>query len=443
MNHFRLIVVTTVAFALAVSAQQTSDPAAVLQRTGERLLADLARMPHYTCVQTVTRTYYAAKQAFHRPSCSALNAAHETQKHSLSVLGWDRLRLDVALVDGNSVYSWVGAPRFTDDTVDKLAGDGPLGSGDFGVFLHAILIRTTLKFQGEQIVDGRKLLEYSYDMPLNKSTYSVKTSGGWARTAYSGTLLLDPEAADIAKLTVRTAELPTDSPACQATSEVTYGRTSIHDRMILVPRETRLYTISKSGHESFSQTSFAYCREYASTSRLLFDSANGTGTPAATESALAEPLAVVPAGLHFQARITTSIDSDTAAAGDPIEAVLRSPIRDKNKTIIAPVGARLHGRLRNVKWWSEPAAHYQIAAQFESVEIGGRNVPLNAVLYPPLPATLMESTSSRLMPLKPDVLSLGGMFFFFQKDHLLLKQLDSEWITVAQQPASPEAEHQK
>lgn len=442
MNRFGLVVVATAVLALAGSAQQTPDPAAVLQHTGERLLDDMDRMPHYTCVQTITRTYYDTKPEFHRPACSALIAEHEAQKHKPRVLGWDRLRLDVALVEGSSVYSWVGAPRFSDDTVDKLAGDGPLGSGDFGVFLNQILRRTTLAFQGEQAIEGRRLLEYSYDMPLEKSSYLVKTSDGWTRTAYSGMLWLDPIAADIARLTVRTAELPRNSSACQAISEVTYGRTLIHERMILVPRETRMYTINTSGHEALSQTSFADCREYSSTSRLLLDDGNGAAAPAAARSTSAELPASLPAGLNFQARITTRIDSDTAAAGDPIEAVLRSPIRGKNKAIIALAGARLHGRLRNVKWWSEPSDHYQITVQFESVEIGDRNVPLEAVLYPSRPSTLITS-ASRMMLLKPDDPSLGGTFFF-HTDHLLLKQLDADWITVSQETAaSPEPGHQK
>ena len=444
MNRFGLVI-TTAALVLAGSAQQTLDPAAVLQRTGERLLDDLDRMPHYTCVQTIVRTYYATAPESHRPSCSSLIKAHEARKHQPPVLGWDRLRLDVALVEGQSVYSWVGAPRFSDDTVDKLAGEGPLGSGDFGIFLSEVLRRSTLAFQGEQVLEDRKVLEYSYDIPLAKSGYLVKTSDGWKRTAYSGTLWLDPNTMDIARLTVRTAELPPSSYACQATSDVTYERTSIHERMILVPRETQLYTIHASGRESLSQTSFANCREYSSKSRMVFNNESGAAlSPASTKSTPEDSLAALPAGLRFGARITTPIHFDTAAAGDPIEAVLRSPLRDKNKALIAPAGARLHGRLRNVKWWSEPSDHFQLTVQLESVEIGGRNVPLNAVLYPPRSTTLMGNTASRMMLLKPDNPSLGGTFFFRGNDHFFLNQLEADWITVDEQPAtSPETGHQK
>ena len=441
VNCFGLVVFT-MALALSGSAQQSPDPAAVLQRTGERLLDDLDRMPRYTCVQTITRTYYEAKPVFRRPTCSALIAAHDTRKRTPRILGWDRLRLDVGLVNGTNVYSWVGAPRFTDDTLDKLAGRGPLGSGDFGVFLSDILLRAPLEFQGAQVAEGRQILKYSYNMPLEKSTYRVKTSDEWAKTAYSGTLLLDPNASDIVTLTVRTAELPESSSACQAISEVTYGRIAIRERMILVPRETDLYAINPSGQESLSQTRFANCREYGSTSRLLVDGASSAGASVATKPAPSEPTAPLPAGLHFEARITTPIDSNTAAAGDPVEAILRSPMRDKSKAIMAPAGTRLHGRMRNVKWWSEPADHYQITIELESIEMGGRNVPLKAVLYPPHMATFM-GTSSRMILLRPDDPSIGGTFFF-RDDHLLLKSLDSDWVTVSTEPAAaPDAGPQK
>jgi hypothetical protein len=418
----------TVSAQNTISAQTTPDPAKVLQATGEKLLADLKRMPRYTCVQTITRTYYERKHHFEHPSCSSLITAHDTRKKKLPVEGWDRLRLEVALVDGNSVYSWVGAPRFSDDTLDKLAGSGPLGSGDFGVFINGILHRATLVFQGERVVDGSRLFEYSYEMPIGKSSYSVKIPDGWAVTGYSGTLLLDPEAADLVRLIVRTDELPPVSAACQATSEVTYKRTPIHQRMVLVPHETRLYTITATGNESMSETTYANCREYSSTVKMIFGGETTSAGPSAPATPAAEPAAPLPPGLEFHAHITTPLASDTAAAGDPIEAVLTAPMRDKKKQVIAPAGTLLHGRLRAVKSWTDPFDSLQIGLQFESIEIGGKQVPLSAILYPPSRAMFMAGNRMRFLP--TDHSFVGGTFFF-NDAHLRPKQLDSEWITVA------------
>jgi hypothetical protein len=434
VKYFRFILAVILLLTLAASAQKTGpaetpDPARVLQATGERLLADLQRMPRYTCVQTITRTYYASRHESDRPSCSTLISEHDARKKKLPVLGWDRLRLEVALVEGNSVYSWVGAPRFTDDTLDKLAGSGPLGSGDFGVFLSGILHHATLNFQGERVVDGSCLFEYSYEMPIGKSSYKVKVPEGWTVTGYSGTLLLDPEADDLVQLVVRTDELPSASSACQATSEVNYRRTPIHQRMVLVPHETRLYTITTTGSESISQTSYANCREYSSTVKMIFGGETISASPAAASKLAAEPPAPLPAGLRFNAHITTPLDLDTAAAGDPIEAVLTSPMRDKKKAVIAPAGVRLHGRLRTVKVTSDAFGMLQIGLQFESIELEGKNVPLTAVFYAPSRAMFVGANPYRMRFAKPDGPFIGGTFFFNEL-HLHPKQLDTEWITV-------------
>lgn len=436
MKHFRFVLAAMLTLTLAGSAQSTDpaqppDPARVLRATGERLLDDLKRMPRYTCVQTITRTYYEGKHPSGHPSCSSLITAHDARKKKLPVAGWDRLRLEVALVEGGSVYSWVGAPRFTDDTLDKLAGSGPLGSGDFGVFLDGILHRATLDFHGERVVDGSRLFEYSYEMPIGKSSYQVKIPDGWAITGYRGMLLLDPETSDLVQLVVRTDELPPASSACQATSEVSYRRTPIHQRMVLVPHETKLFTITSTGSESISQTSYANCREYSSTVKMIFggETISGGPGPGPSSSPAAEPSAPLPAGMRFNAHITTPVDTDTAAAGDPIEAVLTAPMHDKKKVVVAPAGARLHGRLRTVKVSTGAFDMLQIGVQFESIEIQGKNVPLSAVFYQPPRAMFVGASSYRMRFAKPDDSFIGGTFFSSDL-HLHPRQFDSEWITV-------------
>jgi len=171
-------------------------------------------------VQTVTRTYYDARPGAHGSSCSALITARTTRKRELAAFGWDRLRLEVAWVEGNNVYSWVGEPRFANDNLEKLAGEGPLGSGDFGALLREILLQAIIDFEREQFINGRHLLEYSYNMPVEKSSYNIKTSDGQQPIAYNGTLLLDPETQDLVNLTIRMANLPHSSSACAATTEI-------------------------------------------------------------------------------------------------------------------------------------------------------------------------------------------------------------------------------
>jgi len=371
------IVAMVVASGLAVLGQEPPDPAVVLRRTQENLLAELARLPRYTCVQTITRKYFHAPFS-HPHSCAGLIKAHDERTAELKSNGWDRLRLEVAIVEGQNVFSWVGAAKFEEDNFEELAGRGPLGSGDFGSFLESVLSRATTSFRGEKPAGNRRLLEYSYDIPTNKSGYLVRTHEEWTATAYHGTFLLDPNTADIVTLTVRTAELPESNPACQANSEVDYQRTAIHDRMILVPRETRLQTIDREGSESLGITTYASCREYSSKSRMLARGpSNGadTGPPLPPSEPPSSP---VSPGLPFDCRIVTPINSETAAAGDPVEGILRSPINDKKNGLLIPVGARLHGRLTRFEQRSATYDSFRFVVQWESIEFNGKSVPLRA-----------------------------------------------------------------
>jgi hypothetical protein len=168
---------------------------------------------------------------------------------------------------------------------------------------------------------------------------------------------------------------------------------------------------------------------------MIFDGKEISSGPVAAKTPDAaspadETSAALPAGLHFNVHVITPVDPATAAAGDPIDAVLLNPMHGKKKEVFAPAGAHLYGRLRTVKWWSEPLDSLQITVQFESIEIGGKKVPLSAVLYQRQSAMLMNSSRYRMMFLQADDPSIGGTFFFHEAQ-VRPKQLDSEWVTVA------------
>jgi hypothetical protein len=416
------LVVIAAPVVLGRQMRDAPDAEEVLRRVRGRLLADLERLPRYTCVQTITRRYYRPRSE--SASCSALMTAHEKQKDKLKLRGWDRLRLEVAIVEGDNVFSWVGAPRFKSGALEQLGGRGPLGSGDFGPFLHSILSRASVTFKGEMPAGNRRLLAYSYDMPVANSSYMVRTDLGWTATAYSGVFVIDPEAEDIVSLTVRTAELPESNPDCQAISEVDYGRTEIHDGKILIPRETRLTTLARNGSEVHTVTEYASCREYAAKSRILGAARGVETTPSTAPPA---PVTPFPAGLHFHARIVTLIDSDRAAAGDPVEAVLRSPIRDKNHAELAPAGARLHARLVGME--QQSGFYFRISLQFESIELKGVAVPLRATADRSTRIDMSALTAPVFVSSEASTEDVTNMTF--REQHLRLEKFDWSWTTLA------------
>jgi hypothetical protein len=314
--------------------------------------------------------------------------------------------------------------------LEQIAGTGSLGSGDFGPFLSAILNKATITFKQETVLNGRHLLEYSYDVPRSASRYEVFYANGKGSvfTAYSGKLLLDPQDADLVSLTVRTAELPPEAGKCQAVSEVDYTRILIHQSPALIPKETRLRVIGRQGEENFNVTSYANCHEYGSKSVLHFEPVEISDSKKAM-SAPAPAQNPVPPGLHFDFRIVTPIDSDTAAGGDPLDAVLRSPIRDKSGKVLAPTGTHLRGRLLQVEHRSSPEALMRIAVQFDSLDLEGTAVPLNVEVNG---QTALHYRGSLVYGYTMPVV---GNFIYFG-DRLKLDHLDAMGMTVA--PPAPQ-----
>ncbi len=334
-------------------------------------------MPRYTCVQTITRNSYPPPAHWRSKSCAEAVSSKEERQQS-KPQSWDRLRLDVTVGNHSEIYSWAGAPKFEEDTLAKIAGGGALGSGDFGPFVNAILTSATVKFKEEKAINGRHVFEYSYEVPEGVSKYRVSDRGRkqWFITAYSGTFLLDRDDPDLVQLIARTAELRPETGKCQAVSQAEYGRVAIHGFEALIPREARLQLIGHAGDEYVNLTSYTNCREYSSKSVLRFDTPQkDAGDPYKGGPAVAGGF---PPGLSFDWRMITAIDFNTAAAGDPVEAILRGPIRNKG-SVLAPSGAHIHGRLVH---FGQSGDFYELALQFESIDVNGTNIPFTAVLLP-------------------------------------------------------------
>ena len=92
-----------------------------------KMADNLARLPNYTCVQTIERSHRAArKKIFERQ---------------------DLVRLEVALFGGQERFAWPGAKRIEETELSKLIETGVFGTGNFGVFARAIFLTDTAEFE--------------------------------------------------------------------------------------------------------------------------------------------------------------------------------------------------------------------------------------------------------------------------------------------------------
>jgi hypothetical protein len=409
-------------------------PAELFRIVRTRLMAEMNRQGRFTCVQNIDRQIYSPSYTKSQ-SCSAVLANRARRKHDLPMLSSERLRLEVAVADNREIHSWPGA-EFSEDEIRKLTNGGPLGAGDFATFIPGIFGGAAMvKFESHRIVDGRTLFVYSFDVAESASQYHVTTNGGGLITAYGGSFSLDPQTNDLVQLTVRTAELPEATTACQSISDIQYGRMDIHGNGVLIPRETGLRVIYRSGAEATAVTSYSGCQEYSGKSTLRFDL-----TKASSADLLSPPPRSgnpFPAGLSFACRIVTPIDAETTFTGNPIEAILRSPLRDQSRTILAPRGSQIRGHLVRLVDHKNPLRYFEVGVRLESIEVNGAKLPLYATLADPDPRPTPprdEAREEELPSREADFVvapppNVG--LFFFSGAHLHVRQFDSAWITVS------------
>jgi hypothetical protein len=194
-------------------------------------------------------------------------------------------------------------------------------------------------------------------------------------TAWDGTLLLDPETSEIARMTTRTSELTAEAFVCEIATTSDYGSVSVGGREFPLARETRQRFIDRSGTEVESTVTFSACREYHAASRVSFGAGRGEG-PAAAAKPIDAPHLDLPGGLPMTIELTTGIDSTTAAGGDRFSGRLAKPIKDGRNKVLAPEGSAVKGRLVEVAVHMQPA-EVAIVLHVETVQVDGAEVPLH------------------------------------------------------------------
>src|SRR5580692_5799812 len=175
--------------ALATAAG-TAEPEVeeLFKQARDKVLDNARRMPRYTCVETVSRTQ------FHPPDSPSTCESLITMRRLVSTRGRlelrDRLRLDVAVVDGGEIFSWAGAGKFETHDVDKIVGGGASGSGEFGSFLASVFgsAPDAIRYTGLR----NDFAQFEYNVPTAKSNYKYRTSGPGRIIGYHGTFSLDP-----------------------------------------------------------------------------------------------------------------------------------------------------------------------------------------------------------------------------------------------------------
>jgi hypothetical protein len=414
-------------------AAADEDPTEVLIRLRDQVLAHARRVPNHTCVETVKRDRYETVERS-KQACDSLLAARrqEGAPNRLRLATTDRLRLDVALADDREIYSWAGAARFEEKDLDEFIPEGAIGTGPFAAHLLSVFETRNPRFvfEGQTMADVRRVFEYSFAVSREQSHYRVKARGDWVVTGYTGSLLVDPETAELVRLSVRTDELPPATSLCESQSTLEFGMVRLSAYDYLLPRMTRQRFIGRDGGEHENTVTFSACREYLGESVVTF----GGMAPAAGGGARQPAKALeLPAGLPVTIELITAIDPESAA-GDRIQGRLAKAVVDSKHAVLLPEGAPVEGRLMRVEVHHPKPTEFTIVLRWETIEVQGAKVSLS--LRPDRRTAVPEAARGLLRPRGVEIdLPLPGeeryqVYSFPGSRVVLYGGFRTEWLTA-------------
>lgn len=406
-------VVVAAATAISLAAATAPD----LNKVLEGVAANIVMAQGIAAVETVEHARYEKRK--NNATCAEMAAAGF--EASRGPLTWhDRLRRDVLTTGGFQTYALTKSGSLEKGNVGGLLTTE--GSGEFGTFLRNIIASDGGQYQSRGVHETPAGLqaEFAFTVLSAKSHYEYAA----ATVPYSGSLFVDPDFGGLKRLTLLTEN---QGDACRLEYNIDYTSTKAGGRQIVVPQTSVMDLLYTDGREFHSETHYS---DYYWPQMSLDRNDNSGPNP-------------LPPGLHLKVRLEGAIDDATAAAGDPVVAVVRADVKDKNSgAILIHAGDRLHGRLTTfeeyiLNYWKvgavedAPEPQWNVAMVFETIESGTGSQTLEPISLTPLDdgdrsphdAPLTPSSLQQLRP------AGGGYFRFFKKTLMLDQKFESEWET--------------
>lgn len=346
-------------------SQSPVDPNARLALAAKRIEDGVERQQRFICDAVISREFYRTDTA--RSNGGATNIPREPRG---SLMGRDRLHVEVAVFDDRQLFSWPGTGTFHFEGLDEMTGGGTSGTGDFGSFAASFLADSdpaSVRFRGVGEWAGRQVAEYSYDVPLVRSHYTIATGPHQVeRAAYQGSMFVDTRTGDLRRLVIRVPGPPAASGILRAEVDTSYAPQPGTQGPDLFPSTSALAMLLNGGSEAINRTTYRGCHFFTSESTLHFG-AFSSAPPKAEEPATSSRL---PAGLDVRSTMLALIDSRTAYAGDLLEARVVNRVKQGKRTLV-PKGAVLHGRIVRLQQQYYPRVSVRVGVRFTSVEFDG------------------------------------------------------------------------
>jgi len=324
----------------AAAAQEQESPWQAFQR---KLQLDVVARPAYRYLQTLER-------ARRLPGDRRLEPL-------------DRIRVEVRATAGGNSYYWPGSGRLLGHSLTEALGEQVSEFGALVLGAHSLIAAGEGSFQpaGEAGLEGRRALRFDYQVPPEQSGFTMIVNGQPVRLEYGGSVWLDADSLELLRI---------EAGAGGSTHELELS--SMHESMDFQPVQLgpARFTLPASGALLIEDV-YGGARR----SRVRFENysliGTGGGAPETAEDETGKRVELPP-GLQLRVKLQELIEWGTAAVGDAVKARLVKDAKHE-KTVYAPKGAAVRGRIVHLKRRTQPKIMYSLGLEFYEMDLpGGR-----------------------------------------------------------------------
>ncbi len=366
-----------------------------LTQIRKNVALQILRADNYICVQDLVRTYYTT-------ATSTTPCEQPPHVPDMQPALKDRLRMDVAVSEGNEIYAWHGEKTFSSKGVMDLVQHGPVSSGGFTGYLRNIFVSAGIEFTYRKPTSagGQTTYHFDYHVPEKVSRYQIKAGDQMVIIPFHGSFTARADTLELETLVVTadSGAIPPNAELCFIQATVTYKIAHISSTDSLIPSAFDiLYGSSRGRTITESHGEFSQCRQYLGESTVRFDAEEPAG---AADKVVSVEAASIKPGIVLRIALATPIDSDTAYAGMHVEGALAHPAKIGNGVVL-PAGTAVEGLITRFETYFEPEPHTLMVIEFNHLNAGNKSYLFRALhphdLYQQMQLTPGMRSSGRRM----------------------------------------------
>jgi hypothetical protein len=348
LDCFRLLAAVTAMMWVAGPACCDDLPPEVLAlaRAALQFKQDAAVLSSFACLETLDRA--------------------ESDRKTGKMHDVDRVDLEVTKIGLKEWFSWLGGDSFHEDPA-QMIGHGLIGTGEFLTTTETALAQThPIAFAETTERMGRKAYRYTYEVSPYAAKYHVKTLVGEGEVGIRGSLWIDTETLDVLRVRSEGWQMPSYLGLESLQTTVSYQRLPVNQQRVLFPESAEITMHYLNGYQVTNITEFSHCRPYETSSRLVADLEAANAPPPEVR-----PLESLAANMQIELELETRVDPGMKV-GTPIEGKLAERVRTKRSSLVIPRGARVLGRIRQLRPCQDSKDCWEVGIEFNEIDTADR-----------------------------------------------------------------------